>query len=94
MPSYLVSYKKGIMYSEQSTVLFARRHLNRMLLTNFENLNSISITFQERHNFLILKDAGIICICLRTTDRYFGDKGNVRHPTSKLLKGDLVRFNI
>ena len=27
---------------------------------------------------------------LRTTDRHFLDQGNIRHPTSKLLKCDLV----
>ena len=30
----------------------ARRHLNKMFLTNFENLNSISNISQETHDFL------------------------------------------
>ena len=41
MPVYLVGYAKRMLYSEQPTVLLARRHLNAMPLTNFENLNSI-----------------------------------------------------
>ena len=61
-----------------------------MLLTNFENVSSISNIFQETHDFLVLADQLIICIYLRTTDRYFRDLGNVNHPTSKLLKFDLV----
>ena len=79
-----------MLYSEQPTVLLAWRHLNTMLLTNCENLNSISNIFQEIKNFLVLADPLIICIYLRTTDRHFRDQGNVRHATSKLLKCDLV----
>ena len=63
----------------------------QMILTNFENLNSISSIFQETHDFLVLTDPVIICIYLRTTDRHLCDQGNVRHPTSKLLKYDLVQ---
>ena len=82
------------MYSEQPTVLLALRHLNTMLLTNFENLNSTSNIFQETHSLLVLGDPVIICIYLRTTDRHFRDQGNVRHLTSKFLKCDLVQtFN-
>ena len=33
-----------------------------MILTNFENLNSVSNIFQETHDFLVLKDPVIICI--------------------------------
>ena len=62
-----------------------------MLLTNFENLNSILSIFQETHDFLVLADPVIICIYLRTTERHFRDQGNVRHPTSKLLKCDLIK---
>ena len=49
--------------------------------------------FQEAHDFLVLTDALIICIYLRTTDRHFNDRdqGNVRHSTLKLLKCDLVQ---
>ena len=85
---YFVGYVKRMLYSEQPTVLLARRHLNTMLLINFENFNFI---FQETHDLLVLKDPVIICIYLRTTDRHFRDQGNVRHPTSKLLKCDLVQ---
>ena len=91
MSVYLVSYAKRLLYSEQPTVLLARRHLNTMLLTNFENLNSISNIFQETNDFLVLTDPLIICIYLRTTDRHFREQGNVHHPTSKLLKCDLVQ---
>ena len=35
-------YAKRMLYSEQSIVLLARGHLNKMFLTNFENSNSIS----------------------------------------------------
>ena len=44
MSVYLVGYAKSMLYSEQPTVLLARR---QMLLANFENLNSISNTAQE-----------------------------------------------
>ena len=54
MPVYLVSYAKRMLYSEEPTVLLARRHLNTMIFTNFENLNSISNIFQETHDFLVL----------------------------------------
>ena len=87
MPVYLVGYAKHILYSEQPTVLLPRRHLNTMLLTNFENLNSMWNIFQETHDFLVLTDPLII----RTNDCHFRDQGNVRHPTSKLLKCDLVQ---
>ena len=53
---------------------------NTMILSNFENLNSILNIFQETHYFLVL-----------TTNRHFRDQGNVRHPTSNLLKCDLVQ---
>ena len=54
MRVYLVLYAKRMLYSEQSTVLLARRHPNTVLLTNFENLNSILNIFQETHDFLFL----------------------------------------
>ena len=61
------------------------------LLTNFENLNSVSNIFPETHDFLVLMDPVIISIYLRTTDRHFYDHGIARHSTSKLLKCDLVQ---
>ena len=88
---YLVSYAKRMRYSEQPTVSLVRGHLNTILLTNFENLNSILNIFQETHNFLVLTDPRIICIYLRTTDKHFRNQGNVRHLSSKLLKCDLVQ---
>ena len=91
MPVYFVGYAKRMVYLEQPTVLLARRHLNTILLTDFENLNSISNIFQTTDDFLVLTDPVIICICLRTTNRYFRDQGNVGHPTSKLLKRDFVK---
>ena len=91
MPAYLVGYANGMLHSEQPTVLLARRHLNTMLLTNFENLNFISNIFQETQDFLVLTEPLIICIYLRTTDRQFCDQRNVRLPDSKLLKYDLVQ---
>ena len=36
--------------------MLARRHLNKFILTNFENLNSLSNIFQETLNFLVLTD--------------------------------------
>ena len=68
-----------------------QRRLNTIILTNFENLNFMSNTFQKTCDFLYLTDPLIICIYLRTTGRHFRDKGNVRHPTAKLLKFDLVQ---
>ena len=87
-------YTKRILYSEQPTVLLIWGYLNTKILTNFENLSSISNIFKETHDFLFFTDPVIICIYLRTTDRHFRDQGNVHHPTSKLLKCDLVQtFN-
>ena len=88
MPVYLVGYAERMLYSEEPTVLLARRHLYTM--TNFENLNSSSNIFQETRDFLVLTDPLIIFIYLRTTDKHFRDQGNVRHPISKLIKCDLV----
>ena len=47
MLAYLVGYAYGMLYSEQLIVLLALRQLNTMLLTKFENLNSILNIFQE-----------------------------------------------
>ena len=44
MSVYLVGYAKRTLYSEQPTVLLARRHLKTIICTNFENLTSISNT--------------------------------------------------
>ena len=90
MPVYLVSYAKCMLHYEQPNVLLARRHLNTMILTNFERSNSILNFFQEIQDFLVLTDPVIICIYSRTTDRHFRNKGFVLHPASKLLKCDLV----
>ena len=91
MPVYLVVYAKRKLYSEQPTILLARRYLNSMLLTNFENLNTISNIFLETHDFLVLRDLLIICIYLRTTGRHFREQGNVRYPTSKLVNCGLAQ---
>ena len=82
-----------MLYSEQPIVSLARRHLNKMIFTNFENLNFISNIFQETHDFLVLTDPVIICIYLRTTGRHFRKQGNVRHPTSKLLCDSVQTLN-
>ena len=50
-------------YAKQPTVLLAPRYLNIMILTDFENLNSISNIFQETHDFLVSTDPLIMCIC-------------------------------
>ena len=83
--------RKRMLYSVVS-VLLARKHLGRMILNNFENLNSIWNVFQETHELLILTDPVIICIYLRTTVRLFRDQGNAHHLSSKLLKCDLVQM--
>ena len=62
MPVHLAGHAKRMLYSEQPTILLAKRHLNTMLLTNFENLNFTSNVFQETHDFLVLTDTVIICI--------------------------------
>ena len=64
---------------------------NTMILSNFENLNYILNIFQGTHYFLVLMDPVTTCMYLRTTNRHFRDQGNVRHPTSNLLKCDLVQ---
>ena len=51
IPIYLVGYAKRKLYCEQATVLLARKHLNTMLLINFENLNSILYIFQKTRIF-------------------------------------------
>ena len=76
--------------SEQPTVVWARRHLKKIILTNFENLNSTSNVLQETLDFLVLTDPVIIYIYLGTTDEHFRDQRYVHHPTSKLPKCDLV----
>ena len=43
------------------------------------------------HDFLVLMDPVTTSIYLRTTDRYFCDKGNACHPTSVLLKRTLIQ---
>ena len=91
MPVYLVGYAKRMLYFEQPTVLLARRHLDTMLLTNSEKLNSISNIFRGTKDFLVLTDPLIICMFLRTNDKHFRDQGNVRHPNSKLIKCNLVQ---
>ena len=53
MPAYLVSYANGMLHSEQPTVLLARRHLNTMLLTNFEK-NTRFLSFDGATNYLHL----------------------------------------
>ena len=92
MPVYLLSYANRMLYSEHTTFVLARRYLNTMILTNFENLNSISNIFQETHDFFVLTDPVSICIYLGITERHFRDQGNVRYLTSKLLKCDLVQI--
>ena len=42
-------------------------------------------------NFLVLRNPIIICIYLTTTGRRFCEHGNICHPTSKLLKWNLVQ---
>ena len=89
MPVYLVVYAKRMLCSEQPTALLARRHLNTMLLTNFENFNSISNIFRETHGFLVLTDTAIICIYIRTVFV----TGDWRPPAHlKVTKCDLVQI--
>ena len=47
--------------------------------------------FHFEHNFLLSRDPVTIRVYLRTTDIHFHDQGNVREPTSELLKCDLVQ---
>ena len=51
MPVYLDSYAKRMLYSEQPIVLLTRRHLSKMIFTNFEHLYSISNISHEIHDF-------------------------------------------
>ena len=45
---FIFSYARRMLYSEETTVfLLAQRHLNTMLLTNFENLNLNIQKFQH-----------------------------------------------
>ena len=94
MPVYLLSYANRMLYSEHTTFVLARRYLNTMILTNFENLNSISNIFQETHDFFVLADPVIICIYLGITERHFCDHGNVRYLTSvtKMRFGPKIKY--
>ena len=85
---FLVGYARCMLYSKQPTVLLARRHLSIMLLTNFGNLNFISVISQETHNLSF--DRPTNYLFLFTTERHFRYQGNVLHPTSKWVKCDLV----
>ena len=76
-----------MLYSEQPTVLLARRHLNTMLLTSFENLNSILKIFQETHDFLVLMDPITICVYLKTTDRHFRECPSSHLKVTKMWFG-------
>ena len=91
-PAYLVGYTKIMLYSQQPTVVLARRHLNTILLTNFENSKFHFWTFSKKHIILVLAEPVIICIYLRTADRHFGGQVNVCHLASKLLKCDLIQI--
>ena len=91
MPVYFLCYAKRMLYSQQLTISLTWRHLNPMILINFETLNSISNIFQETHHLLVLTDPAIIYIYLRTTGKHFRDQANLCHPTSKLLKCYLVQ---
>ena len=75
-----------------ANVVLARRHLNTILLTNFENSKFHFWNFSKKHIILVLADPVIICIYLRTADRHFGGQVNVCHLASKLLKCDLVQI--
>ena len=46
-----------------------------------------------RLNLILTDPCNIVinCVYLRTNDRHFRDQGNVRYPTSKLFKCDLVQ---
>ena len=68
--------------------LLPQKQLNTILLTSFENLKH----FAKNTRFLGFDGpSNYFYIYLRTTDRHFLDQGNIRHPTSKLLKCDLVQ---
>ena len=60
MSVYLIGYAERMLYSAQPTIL----------LTNFENLNSIPNIFQEAYDFLALTDPLIICIYFGAADRH------------------------
>ena len=61
-----------------------------MILTHFENLNYISNIFQEIHNFFSFDSPSNDLYLFKNHRQTFSWPGNVRHPTSKLLKYDLV----
>ena len=82
----IFSYARRMLYSEHPTFLLARRHLNSVILTNFENLSFVKFHFKHfPRNFLVLTDPLIICIYLRPTNRRFRDQENVHYSTSNLI---------
>ena len=80
-----------MLYSEHPTFLMARRHLNSVILTNFENLSFVKFHFKHfPRNFLVLTDPLITCIYLRPTSRRFRDQENVHYSTSNLICSNLL----
>ena len=65
-------YAKRMLYSMQPTASLVRRHLNTMLLPNFEHFGHFP------RNTQALTDPLIICVYLRTTNRNFHDQKNFR----------------
>lgn len=47
MPVYLVGYTKRMLYCEQPTLLLAQRHLNTILLTNFDRTTNYLHLFKN-----------------------------------------------
>ena len=86
MSVYIAIYAKRMPYSEQPIVLLAQRHPNTMILNNSENLNSILNIFQETHDFLVLTDPVIICICSSKNHRQtFSWPGERPSPHLKVI---------
>ena len=80
--------------SELPTVLLAWRHLDTMVLTNFENLNYISNILQEAHVFLVLTDPSNYLHLFKDNQQTFpwtGERTSSHLKVSKMWFGQNIK---
>ena len=90
MQVYLVGDATHMLYSEPSTILLARGHLNNA----FDQFWKIKFHFKHfpKNTQLLSFDGPSNCLYLFKNHRQtFSWPGDVRHPASNLLKCDLVQ---
>ena len=90
MHVYLVGDPKRVVWSKRPGMLLVRKRRKHnvfdLIDKIFENLNSISNTFQEPHDFLIFTDSGLFLflqeafsrsLLEKNTGGYFPDQENI-----------------